>query len=56
MKREISDKNHLNQPLMRERFDVSDRAGAAIASVVLKDFGVIGNDNFAEVIDSFIFR
>ena len=36
---------------MCERFDVSDRAGAAIASAVLKDFGVIDDNNVAKVID-----
>ena len=42
----------INLALTRERFDVSDRAGAAIASAVFKDFGVIGDDNLAEVIES----
>ena len=32
---------------MCERFDVSDSAGAAIASAVLNDFEVIGDDNLA---------
>ena len=36
---------------MCERFDVSDRAGAAIASAVLKDFGVIDDGNLADAID-----
>ena len=40
-----------NLALMCERFDVSDRAGAAIASAVLKDFGVSDNGNLADVID-----
>ena len=34
--------------LMCERFGVSDSAGAAIASVLLKDFEVIGDDNLVE--------
>ena len=33
--------------LMCERFDVSDSAAAAIASAVLNDFEVIGDDNSA---------
>ena len=36
-----------NLALMCERFDVSDSAGAAIASAVLNDFEVIGDDNSA---------
>ena len=36
--------------LMCERVDVSDHAGAATASAILKDFEVIGDDNFAEVV------
>ena len=32
---------------MCERFDVSDSAGATIASALLKDFEVIGDDNSA---------
>ena len=36
---------------MCERFEVSDRAGAAFASAVLKDFGVIDDGNLADVID-----
>ena len=40
-----------NLALMCKRFDVSDRAGAAIASAVLKDFGVIDYGNLADVID-----
>ena len=40
-----------NLALMCKRFDVSDRAGAAIASAVLKDFGVIDDSNLADVID-----
>ena len=38
--------------LMCEWVDVSDRAGAATASAIYKDFGGIGDDNFAEVIES----
>ena len=33
--------------LMCKRFNVSDSAGAAIASAVLNDFEVIGDDNSA---------
>ena len=33
--------------VMCERFDVSDSAGAAIASALLKDFEVVGDDNSA---------
>ena len=40
-----------NLALMCKRFDVSDRAGAAIASAVLKDFGVIDDGNLADDID-----
>ena len=40
-----------NLAVMCERFDVSDRAGAAIASAVLKDFWVIDDGNLADVID-----
>ena len=40
-----------NLALMCERFDVSDRAGAAIALAVLKGFGVIDDGNLADVID-----
>jgi len=40
-----------NLALICDQFDVSDRAGAAIASVVLKDFGFIDDANTASVID-----
>ena len=38
--------------LMCERLAVSDRTGAAIGPAVFKYFGVIGDDNFAEIIES----
>ena len=40
-----------DEPCVNVWFDVSDRAGAAIASAVLKDFGVIDDGNLADVID-----
>ena len=43
--------NLTNLALMCERFNVSDRAGAAIASAVLKDFGVIDDSTLENVID-----
>ena len=43
--------NLTNLALMCERFDAPDRAGAAIASAVLKDFGVIDDSALENVID-----
>ena len=40
-----------NLALMCKRFDVSDHAGAAIGSTVLKDFGVIDGKTLTKVID-----
>lgn len=36
-----------------DRFGVSDRAAAAIASSVLKDVGIVTNDDHSHVIDNF---
>ena len=46
----LNRQNLTSLTLMRKRFDVFDRAGAAIASAILKDYGVIDDSALENVI------